>query len=226
MDTPAPSSPRLGDNAKSLPRSSPPPPEKISYSGENFPKDETPIPPRPSLGQRLRSGLDWIVPVAAHAESDSDETRPTHRGGVLTARERLSFTLAHAKAEKVKSQLKARVTGYALNIAIGLQVLLSALITGLSALIVGRRSQVMTSILGGTGTLIASYLAKARGSNEPDLSISRTKDLDKFIRELEVFIIDHGDESGLVHDKKMEEYRLTFEQLLGNGPSDKKSSPA
>ena len=35
--------------------------------------------------------------------------------------------------------------------------------------------------------IIASYLARAKGSNEPELSIARTKDLDQFIRECRTF---------------------------------------
>ncbi|KAJ6571750.1 hypothetical protein B0H19DRAFT_1130999 [Mycena capillaripes] len=46
-------------------------------------------------------------------------------------------------------------------------------------------------ILGGFSTISAWYLARARGSNEPELSI--THDLDHwYFRECEVFTLDHG----------------------------------
>jgi len=64
--------------------------------------------------------------------------------------------------------------------------------------------------------LLTSYLAKARGSNEPATSIARVQDLDKFIREAEAFIIDHGNESGAAYDKRLEGFRNNFEELLGN----------
>ena len=51
----------------------------------------------------------------------------------LSARERLQPTVDVARTEKDKFENKARMTGYALNIAIGLQVLLGSLTTGLSA---------------------------------------------------------------------------------------------
>ena len=51
----------------------------------------------------------------------------------LSVRERLQPTIDVAKAEKAKFENKARMTGYALNTAIGLQVLLGSLTTGLSA---------------------------------------------------------------------------------------------
>lgn len=75
----------------------------------------------------------------------------------------------------------------------------------------------MTSILGGAGTVVASYLARARGSNEPELSTARAKDLEKFKRECEAFIEDYGHEHGHNHDQRINELRSQFEMLLGNG---------
>ncbi|TDL23028.1 hypothetical protein BD410DRAFT_787844 [Rickenella mellea] len=149
--------------------------------------------------------LDWIGPVNAQ------------QPGRTTVSERLAPTLEMAKSEERKYSNKAKLTGWSLNIAIGLQVVISSLITGLSAVTTGRQTQVMTSILGGVGTVIASYLARARGSNEPELSISRVKDLQKFIRECTAFTQDHGYETGHEYDDRIEEFRSEFEGLLGNG---------
>lgn len=74
----------------------------------------------------------------------------------------------------------------------------------------------MTAILGGFSTVVASYLARARGSNEPELSITRVKDLEQFIRECESFKLDHGHAMGDKFDKELERYRGRFEELLGN----------
>lgn len=52
----------------------------------------------------------------------------------MTVGQRLQPTLDVAIAEKQKYETKARMTGYALNAAIGLQVLLGSLTTGLSAI--------------------------------------------------------------------------------------------
>jgi hypothetical protein len=46
-----------------------------------------------------------------------------------------------AMSEKDKYAAKAKMTGYALNAAIGLQVLIGSLITGLSAAIEGRKAR-------------------------------------------------------------------------------------
>lgn len=75
----------------------------------------------------------------------------------------------------------------------------------------------MTAILGGCSTIVASYLARARGSNEPELSITRVKDLEQFIRECETFKLDHGHVTGDKFDKELDIFRGRFEELLGNG---------
>jgi hypothetical protein len=71
-------------------------------------------------------------------------------------------------------------------------------------------------VSGALATLVASYLARARGTNEPELSITRTKDLEQFIREVENFRMDHGYEMGDKFNAQLETYRERFEQLLGN----------
>ena len=75
----------------------------------------------------------------------------------------------------------------------------------------------MTSVLGGIATIVASFLARLRGTNEPELSIQRVKDLQSFEREIEAYIKDHGEEAGPGHDHKVKEFRKKFEYLLGNG---------
>lgn len=46
--------------------------------------------------------------------------------------------------------------------------------------------------LGGLSTILASYLAKVRGSGEPEISTIRTRELNSYLREVETFIMDHG----------------------------------
>jgi hypothetical protein len=71
--------------------------------------------------------------------------------------------------------------------------------------------------IGALSTLIASYLARARGSNEPELSIARTKDLEQFIRECRTFQMDYGHRVGTSFDKDLVRFRTKYEELLGNG---------
>ena len=75
----------------------------------------------------------------------------------------------------------------------------------------------MTAVLGGLSTIVASYLARTRGSNEPELSITRVKDLEQFIRECEALELDHGHLAGERFDADLDRLRGKFEELLGNG---------
>ena len=42
-----------------------------------------------------------------------------------------------------------------------------------------RAAKISTSIMGGLSTLVASFLARVRGSGEPETSRERARDLDK-----------------------------------------------
>ena len=72
-------------------------------------------------------------------------------------------------------------------------------------------------ILGGFSTVAASFLARARGTHEPELSITRVKDLEQFIRECQAFKMDHGHVLGDKYDDELFRFRNRFEELLGNG---------
>ncbi|PPQ82436.1 hypothetical protein CVT26_013358 [Gymnopilus dilepis] len=161
---------------------------------------------RPST--RQPSHVDWIVP---QTYDRTVSIRPKSIG------ERLEPTLVTAISEKEKYAWKAKWTGIALNAAIGLQVVIGALTTGLSVVTTGKQTSIMTAVLGGFATIVASYLARARGSNEPELSITRVKDLEQFIRDCEAFKMDSGHVLDNSLDPKLFELRNRFEDLLGNG---------
>jgi len=158
-----------------------------------------------------QSELDWIIPM-------------DHKRGQRpkTLQERLDPTFTHAKVERKACEFKARMTGYALNAAIGVQVLLGALTTGIAAATSGHSTSIAISILGGAATITASYLARARGSNEPELSITRVKDLDQYIRECEIFILDYGHLTGDEHDAELSKLRDRYEELLGNANGERR----
>jgi hypothetical protein len=73
-------------------------------------------------------------------------------------------------------------------------------------------------MLGGASTLVASYLARTKGTNEPQASKYRAKALDHFLREIEAFDLDHGHEMGDKWDEKINGFRLGLESILGNRP--------
>ena len=72
-------------------------------------------------------------------------------------------------------------------------------------------------------TLAASYLAKSRGSGEPEASALRARELDSFIRDLEAFMLDHGHLTGGAgggvqpeYEAMVARYRRRFEEIMGN----------
>ena len=64
--------------------------------------------------------------------------------------------------------------------------------------------------------MCASYPARMRGPNKPELSITRTKDLVQFMRECDALQLDRGHVTRNDEDAKLEELRKRFEDLLGN----------
>ncbi|KIK92525.1 hypothetical protein PAXRUDRAFT_34482 [Paxillus rubicundulus Ve08.2h10] len=220
-----PTLPRSQDNPYlDFERVLPPPPSRSRDSHARGLSRRTTAVSQSGLPQSGRnvSGIDWIVPV----EEKAHEQR--------TVGERLQPTIDHAVLERDKYAKKALWTGYALNIAIGLQVFLGALTTGLAAAVSNPRhesiflAQIATSILGGLSTMVASYLARARGSNEPELSITRVKDLEQFLRESKAFQMDHAHEYGSHENglnSRLEDLRRGFESLLGNANGERKLSP-
>ncbi|KAI0357084.1 hypothetical protein OH77DRAFT_1422574 [Trametes cingulata] len=164
-----------------------------------------PVAPAPGAlnGQRRRQSLALSGTITV--------------GGERTVEERLQPTLEAAQAERDKAALKAKAHAWALNCAIGAQVVLGALTTGVAAATTGRQTSIATSVLGGMSTLAASYLAKARGSGEPEMSAIRVRDLEGFIRDCQAFVLDKGYVVGAEYDARIERYRRRFEEIMGNG---------
>lgn len=129
----------------------------------------------------------------------------------------------------------AKWIAYSINIAIALQICLGALTTALGASLSGHsvrlaifvniwttgltthiQISISIAVLGSLATLVASYLARTRGSSEPENSLLREQALNNFIRRLESFILDKGMQGG--HDQVVENFRNELERLLN--PSD------
>ena len=75
------------------------------------------------------------------------------------------------------------------------------------------------SVLGGLSTLAASYLAKMRGSGEPEASTATCAELENFVRELQAYILDTGHLAGEKHRDTVRQYRERLEKILGNEPT-------
>lgn len=84
--------------------------------------------------------------------------------------ERIKPTLNRVTKLRRHYQLRSLWLSWMINIALGLQVILGALITGVAASSTPKGAQVSTSILGGASTLLAGFLARMKGSDEPATS--------------------------------------------------------
>lgn len=75
-------------------------------------------------------------------------------------------------------------------------------------------------VSGALSTIVASYLAKARGSKEPDFSNTRVKDLEQFLRDCDAFVRDHGHVVTEKVDDELNKELITkrkrLEEILGN----------
>jgi hypothetical protein len=130
-----------------------------------------------------------------------------------TVLERLKPTREAAQLRIQQLDEKAKRISLQLNTAIGLQVIVGAVITGLSAISSGRSTQIATAVFGAIATILASYLAKMRGSEEPETSKVHCKELQEFIRELDAFVLDYFDVGGTLHDETIRSFRSRFEEI-------------
>ncbi|KAK0473590.1 hypothetical protein IW261DRAFT_1342421, partial [Armillaria novae-zelandiae] len=128
--------------------------------------------------------------------------------------ERMLPTIIVAEAERKKYTERAMMKGYTMNIVVGIQLLVGALTTAISALVTGREISIVLPILGGISTLTAAFLTRARGSNEPERSLLVAKDLEQFIRECKAFLVDFGSSTEEVHKRDVQRLRSRLEVIL------------
>ncbi|KZT35159.1 hypothetical protein SISSUDRAFT_1051798 [Sistotremastrum suecicum HHB10207 ss-3] len=130
--------------------------------------------------------------------TDHDTPQLSGVGTSHSVSSRLQKTLTSATATLTQATQTAQRVGWALNLAIGIQIILGALTAGLSALNPGRGTQVMNVVLGISTTVVSGFLARMRGNGEPDLSLSTKADMEKLIRDIQSFIDDWGDKTPLL----------------------------
>jgi len=68
-------------------------------------------------------------------------------------------------------------------------------------------------------------MARTKGSNEPQESRLRARELEQFLREMELFSLDHGHEYGDKWDNQINGFRLSLEKILGNHPRSYTKDP-
>ncbi|KAH9056323.1 hypothetical protein EDB87DRAFT_1261554 [Lactarius vividus] len=203
-----------------------------SYGGLAF----APPPGRhssPTLLERsLRSGPDLLPGVGRFgrliAYFKGNKTVPDNKvhyhDGTVGARLQPTVDIAEARTKAAAE--KAYQIEWCLNCAIALQVFIGALTTALGAVLSGKNTSVAISILGGAATLVASYMARMRSSSEPEASRFRAKTLDRFLREVQAFQLDHNSQTGSECDKEIEDFRSRLEIILSKSGKVKNHSEA
>ncbi|KZT35162.1 hypothetical protein SISSUDRAFT_1131318 [Sistotremastrum suecicum HHB10207 ss-3] len=160
-----------------------------------------PISPSPVFTPPIRTssssmGSEKTIAVdISHHSSSSKDSKPEIKHTEFpqhTVAARLAPVLDAARRTRQKASRKARHAEHSLNLAIGLQIVIGALTAGLSAVTPGRSTQIMNAILGIFATIVSGFLARMRGSGQPELSINTKRDMDKLIRDIEAFIVDWG----------------------------------
>ncbi|KAI0300701.1 hypothetical protein B0F90DRAFT_399958 [Multifurca ochricompacta] len=197
-----------GNSYRNPRRLTPPPPQQLNLSGV------TRVQSAANLGD-----LDFVPSPTVN--------RHEHVFRLGTIGARLMPTLNEALGARDSALWHATWATYAINIAIGMQVFLGALTTALAGSLHGNSIRVSIAVLGSLSTLVASYLARTRGSSEPESSLLREQALSNYIRQLNAYILDHGSEIGNEHDhKKVEQFRKGLEQLLSaSNPNAKRNTP-
>lgn len=66
---------------------------------------------------------------------------------------------------------------------------------------------------------MASYLARARSTNEPEASRLRADSLNHFLRTVKAFQLDHGSDTTDTYDKDIKDFRLKLEHMLSTHPT-------
>ncbi|KAF8525831.1 hypothetical protein BU17DRAFT_62393 [Hysterangium stoloniferum] len=158
--------------------------------------------------------LDWIVPV---------HNGMAEREIFNTVKERLDTTLKVAQEEQLKYAKRAYQADLAINVATFVQIASNAIITGLSASTSNRHvnsdtnysknAQIGVSAMGAINTVISSFLVRVRGTREPERSKTHAENLEKFIRQLNSFILDEGNSRDRKWDDEVTRYRSEFDRL-------------
>jgi len=193
--------------------------ETLSARGLTPPDRHPPLPregpPRARTADTHMSARRSGLYNAGQVEEQIDPPPPA--APQLTIGKRIEDTIKAAEEERVKYATKARFKKYAINVAIGLQITIGAMTTALPAVVKVKQIAVAVSVLGGLTTIVASYLARVRGSNEPALSLARCKDLEQFIREAKAFEKDNGHLQGsILEHNRLNGFRKRLEELLRN----------
>ncbi|KAG8742188.1 hypothetical protein FRC12_015424 [Ceratobasidium sp. 428] len=137
------------------------------------------------------------------AQDKDDDSGPS-------AKDLLQDYLDKAVSKQKYQYRLAKLIAWSLNFIIILQVIVSALVTVVTSLEPTPRTRIGSVVLGALATVTAALVARAKGTNQPELAENHAKDLEKFIGRCRLFILESGSSSG---DKMREGVMKLVEQF-------------
>ncbi|CAE6427018.1 unnamed protein product [Rhizoctonia solani] len=138
---------------------------------------------------------------------------PKPQPSTRTAQERLQSYIDKAVKRQRYQFILTKVIKYGINIIIFAQIIVGALVTIISVLSPTEGTRIATAVLGAVGTLTASVLARAKGTNQPELAESHARELERFVGECQLFAADAGNTLGPEIDARVMEFVERFDAI-------------
>ncbi|KEP54698.1 putative DNA damage repair protein DRT111 [Rhizoctonia solani 123E] len=162
------------------------------------------------------------VNVSTEAPKRISPKTPKAQPSTRTAQERLQPYIDKAGKRQRYQFILTKVIKYGINIIIFAQIIVGALVTIISVLSPTEGTRIATAVLGAVGTLTASVLARAKGTNQPELAESHARELERFVGECQLFAADAGDTLGPEIDTRRTE-QSSWSAALSFAPTRRKA---
>ncbi|KAG8690331.1 hypothetical protein FRC11_012331 [Ceratobasidium sp. 423] len=158
------------------------------------------------------------TPARAESPQSPQQTVPKRKAAkpqpsTRTAQERLQPYIDQARKRQRYQFILTKIIKYGINIIIFAQILVGALVTIISVLKPTEGTRIATAVLGAVSTFTASVLARAKGTNQPELAESHARELEKFVGECQLFAADAGNTLGPDIDAGVMEFVERFNQV-------------
>ncbi|KAH7340531.1 hypothetical protein B0J17DRAFT_651710 [Rhizoctonia solani] len=162
-------------------------------------------------GPRPKSIASEHTPLLA--QSGPSQTAWRVYANDRSARERLQPYIDRAIARQKYRYRLSKLIKWGINFILLLQVTVGALVTTLTVLEPNEKTRIAIAALGALGTLTASILARAKGTNQPELAETHARELEKFIGQCQLFVGDVGSAVGPEIDTQVMEFVHQFDAI-------------
>ncbi|KAJ1310126.1 hypothetical protein OPQ81_006872 [Rhizoctonia solani] len=162
-------------------------------------------------GPRPKSRASERTPLLA--QSGPNQTPWRVYANDRSARARLQPYIDKAISRQKYQYRLSKLIKWGVNFVLLLQVTVGALVTILTVFEPNEKTRIATAALGALGTLTASVLARAKGTNQPELAETHARELEKFIGQCQLFVGDAGSAVGPEIDVKAMEFVRQFDAI-------------